>query len=116
MASPVKRVALTLLTPPLAVCRFGCARCCAAPIAVFWLSGIGAIIYGLLGGPANLTTISWTTVLLGIGLWAVAAIWAFMVIKTIDDPKCQQPRPPLCAAFNQNNTDSSPLDDVKKYY
>ncbi len=116
MASPYKRIFLTLLAPPLAVCRFGCARCCAAPIAVFWLSGIGAIVYGVLGGPANLATTSWTTVLLGVGMWVLAAIWALTVIKTIDDPNCKPNRPSLCAAFGSHSTDSNPLDDVKKYY
>ena len=116
MASPIKRVLLAFLVPPFAVCRFGCARCCAAPIAVFWISGIGAIIYGLLGGPASLATISWTTVLLGFGLWGLAAIWALTVIKTIDDPKCKQKRPSLCSAFSSSANDSNPLDDVKKFY
>lgn len=115
MATNKMRRILTVLTPPLAVCRYGCARCCAAPIGVFWLSGIGAIIYGFMGGPANLSTVSWTTVLLGIGLWIIATVWAGTVIKTVDDPSCGQKRSPLCQVIGPQD-DDSPLDNVKKYY
>ena len=70
----MQRTTLSILIPPLAVCRYGCAGCCAAPIGVFWLAGITSIIYGYYGGPAALETVSWTTVLLGVGLWAIASV------------------------------------------
>jgi hypothetical protein len=77
----MKRAALALLSPPMAVCRFGCAGCCAAPIAVFWLAGIVSIIYGSAGGPANLTGPSWNTIGLGVILWVVASVWAGLAIR-----------------------------------
>ena len=52
----MQRTTLSILIPPLAVCRYGCAGCCAAPIGVFWLAGITSIVYGYLGGPAGLET------------------------------------------------------------
>ncbi|MBI3561879.1 MAG: hypothetical protein HY080_09210 [Gammaproteobacteria bacterium] len=110
------RPLLTLLAPPLAVCLYGCARCCAAPIGVFWLSGIGAMIYGALGGPASLATTSWVTVLLGIGLWVLASVWAMTVIKNTTDPQCEQTRSPLCQVVNTADIHSNPLDEVKRFY
>ena len=81
----MRRTTLSILIPPLAVCRYGCAGCCAAPIGVFWLAGIVAIVYGFLGGPASLDTISWTTLLLGVGLWIIATVWAIMAIRGVKD-------------------------------
>lgn len=115
MATTPLRQILTVLAPPLAVCRYGCARCCAAPISVFWLSGISAIVYGFLGGPANLATVSWTTVLLGIALWVIASVWAGTVIRTVDDPSCGKNQSPLCQIIGPQN-DDNPLDNVKKFY
>lgn len=116
MGQSQTRLLTTLLIPPLGVCRYGCARCCAAPIGVFWISGIGAIIYGVLGGPAGLATVSWATVLLGIALWAVSAVWAMTVIKNTDDPKCAQKRPSICQVISPQDNDDNPLNNVKKFY
>ncbi len=117
MNRKTKRTLISLLIPPLAVCWYGCSRCCAAPIGVFWLTGMGGIVYGLLGGPAGLPTISWTTVLLGIGLWGLAFIWAATVMQNTDDPKCTKKPSPLCKVVGGNDhDDANPLEDVKKYY
>jgi len=110
------RTLISLLIPPLAVCWYGCARCCAAPIGVFWLAGIGGIVYGLLGGPAGLSSISWTTLMLGIGLWFLAFVWAVTVIQNIDDPKCAKKRNALCKIVGGSQEEANPLEDVKKYY
>ena len=76
-----KRTLLTFFAPPLAVCRFGCAPCCAAPIAVFWLAGVVSVLYGMAGGPTNLAGLSWQTMGLGLILWAIATLWASLAIR-----------------------------------
>lgn len=115
----MSRTGLSILIPPLAVCRYGCAGCCAAPIAVFWLAGITGIVYGFLGGPAALETTSWTTVLLGIALWCIATVWARTAIRGVDadlsDPRCEQKRSPLCRIVKPGDDDKNPLDEIKKF-
>lgn len=111
----MKRKILTILIPPLAVFRYGCTSRCAAPIGVFWITGIIGIIYGYLGGPAGLDTISWVTLGLGVVLWAVAAIWAESAIRGIDsdlqDSKGQADTNTVCPHPDESN----PLDEVKKF-
>jgi len=113
----MNRFLLASLTPPLAVCRYGCAGCCAAPIGVVWLAGIIAIIYGFMGGPAQLETISWGTLGLGIGMWILAAIWAGTVIRGVDadnaDPKCATNRSTVCRMVSPEDDDHDPMSDIK---
>ena len=113
----MKRVILASIVPPFAVCRYGCAGCCAAPIGVVWLAGIISIIYGFLGGPAQLETISWGTLGLGIGLWILAAIWAATVIRGVDadkaDPKCSGTRSTVCRMVAAKDDDHDPMSDIK---
>lgn len=115
----MKRALLTIFTPPVAVCKFGCAGCCAAPIAVFWLAGITGIIYGMVGGPTNLMGPSWNTVLLGFGMWGIATVWAAVAIRGADDTKCAQNTPSrICGGkpgepVNQFD-ESDPFDEIRK--
>lgn len=115
----MKRTLLTLFTPPVAVCKFGCAGCCAAPISVFWLAGMAGILYGLVGGPANLMGPSWNTVLFGFGMWGIAVVWAAVAILGANDAKCaQKPTSRLCGGkpgkpVNQYD-ESDPFDEVRK--
>ncbi|MBI1425537.1 MAG: hypothetical protein GC149_19040 [Gammaproteobacteria bacterium] len=111
----MQRTTLSILIPPLAVCRYGCAGCCAAPIGVFWLAGIVSIIYGYLGGPAGLETASWTTIALGIGLWLIASVWARMAIRGVNDDECQRKRSTVCRMVTPQDKDSDPLEDIKKF-
>lgn len=110
---------LAILVPPLAVCRYGCAGCCAAPIGVFWIAGIVGIVYGFFGGPAGLDHISWATTLLGCGLWIIAILWAYTVLRGVaddqGDPKCQQKRSNICRIVSANDQSGDPLDEVKKF-
>jgi len=115
----MKCALLTLFTPPLAVCKFGCAGCCAAPIGVFWLAGISSIIYGLVGGPANLMGPSWNTVGLGFLLWAIAVVWAAVTIRGADDEKCDRQPSPLCKPVAPKRKsvepdETDPFDEVRK--
>jgi len=110
----MKRALLTFLTPPFAVCRYGCAGCCAAPIAVFWLAGIVAIGYGVVGGPTNLMGPSWNTVLLGLGLWGIAAVWAAVTIRAADDKSCDGRSNPLCHKILPADDEQDPFEEVRK--
>ncbi len=84
----MKRSTLALLAPPIAACRFGCLSCCAAPITVFWITGIVSLAYGLAGGPSQGQGVSWPTLGLGILLWGISAIWARTSIQTAADGHC----------------------------
>lgn len=110
----MKRALLTLLTPPVAVCRFGCAGCCAAPIAVFWITGLIGISYGLVGGPTNLMGPSWNTVLLGLGLWAIASVWAGVTIRGASADRCVDDKSTLCRRMLNPDEETDPFDEVRK--
>jgi len=116
----VRRKLTAALAPPLAVCQYGCAGCCAAPIGVFWITGIVSIIYGFLGGPAGLDSISWTTVMLGLALWGIAAVWAETTIRSVEedqaDPNCKaKSSSSLCRIVRPGLDESNPLDEIKKF-
>jgi len=115
----MSRTLLAIIIPPLAVCRYGCAGCCAAPIGVFWIAGITGIIYGFFGGPAGLDHISWPTMLLGTGLWVIAILWALTVLRGIEDdqadPKCQNKRSNICRIVTPEDQSADPLDEIKKF-
>lgn len=110
----MKRALLTVLTPPLAVCRFGCAGCCAAPIAVFWITGMVGISYGLVGGPTKLMGPSWNTVLLGFALWGIASVWAAVAIRGANEEKCAERRSTLCRRILSAEDETDPFDEVRK--
>jgi hypothetical protein len=113
----MNRIVLAFLTPPLAVCRYGCAGCCAAPITVVWIAGIISIIYGFMGGPAQLESISWGTLGLGVAMWLLAAIWAGTVIRGVDadkaDPRCSTNRSTVCRMVSAEDDDHDPMSDIK---
>jgi len=102
----MKRAALTLLAPTVAVCRFGCASCYAAPITVLWLAGIVAIIFGFLGVPVRLTGTSWSTVVLGLALWGIASLWTAIAIRGSDEAQCDSPDSPVCHTINPGTDES----------
>ncbi|UCE89900.1 MAG: hypothetical protein JSW10_03485 [Pseudomonadota bacterium] len=115
----MNRFVLASLIPPLAVCRYGCAGCCAAPIAVFWITGIVSLVYGYFGGPSGVDQVSWGTMGLGVVLWAIAAVWANMTIRTVaddlGDPKCENRASTICRIVPPHLDDSDPMDELKKY-
>ena len=111
-----KRIFYSLFIPPLAACRYGCAGCCAAPIGLFWFSGIVSIIYGVLGGPAQSATISWPTSILGIVLWVLASIWAItVVIRDKSRPACSKKPSKVCRIVGSNELETDPMDEVNKF-
>lgn len=110
----MKRTLLNLFTPPVAVCKYGCAGCCAAPIGVFWITGIVAILYGLVGGPTNLMGPSVNTILLGFGLWAIAAVWAAIAIRGADADRCRDRNSTVCHQILPNSEEPDPFEEVRK--
>ena len=110
----MKRNILTLLAPPVAVCTYGCAGCCAAPIGVFWLTGIVSIVGGLLGGPTNLVGPDWGFILLGFALWGFASAWTALAIRAPYSEKCGE-NSKFCNQITPGHTDESkPLDEARK--
>lgn len=111
----MKRLLLTFMSPPVAVCHYGCAGCCAAPIGVMWMAGMIGIIYGYSGGPTAMAGISWGTVGLGLTLWVIAIIWAMTVARGVNkaDPKCQQKRGTASNSV-KNDDDNDPMADINK--
>ncbi len=115
----VKRKLMAALAPPIAVYRYGCANYCAAPIAIFWITGIFSIFYGFMGGPGRLDETCLMTVLLGVGLWIIAAIWAENTIKnTKTNPKnsnCENNKATnLFQMIKPHLDESDPLKEIKK--
>lgn len=110
----MKRAGLTLVAPPFAACKFGCAGCCAAPIAVFWVTGIVSIVYGIVGGPANLMGPSWNTMALGLALWGIASVWAAITIRSADEEKCNGRKNRLRDRVLPTADESDPFDEVRK--
>lgn len=110
----MKRAMLTVLAPPFAVCMYGCAGCCAAPISVFWLTGIVSLVSGMLGGPTNLIGPSWNFILLGFGLWGTASTWTALAIRVPYTEKCGE-NSSFCNQITPNQTDEcDSLDEVRK--
>jgi len=109
-----------IIAPPLSVCRFGCNSCCVAPISVFWLAGIIAVVYGFIGGPANLPSMSWITESLGILLWLISSVWAGITIYAINRdsnaPECSGNSTTICRIVPKKQPiESDPLDEVTKF-
>jgi len=113
----VNRKVLAGLAPPVAVCRYGCAACCAAPIGVFWITGIVSLVYAFFGGPTGIVGINWGTLGLGLVLWGIAAVWSTNVIQGVDeeDRNCQTGNSRLCTLVRPGPDDTDPLDEVKKF-
>ncbi|MCG6887106.1 MAG: hypothetical protein LJE74_07850 [Proteobacteria bacterium] len=114
----MKRKLLAILAPPVAVCRYGCAACCAAPIGVFWITGIVSLVYAFFGGPTGVDGLSLGTLGLGFTLWGIAAVWSANVIKGVDEENtnCQPNSSSLCNLVKPAPDDSDPLDEVKKFH
>jgi hypothetical protein len=110
----MKRAVLTVLTPPVAAARYGCAGFCAAPISVFWITGIVAIVYGVIGGPTNLMGPSWNTVVLGFTLWGIAVVWASVTLRSADVARCDHHHGAPRHQILSRDDEPDPFDEVRK--
>ncbi|MGW8309769.1 MAG: hypothetical protein ACWGNB_01780 [Thiogranum sp.] len=88
----MSRLFLSLIAPPVAVCKYGCGDCYAAPVGVFWLAGLCAVGYGLLGGPVSAPHVSLSSILLGLALWGVAVLAATIATRGAGSNLCEPPR------------------------
>ena len=112
----LKRRILAFIAPPIAVCKFGCASCCAAPIGVFWIAGLISLIYAFFGGPAGTTEFSPGTFLLGVILWGIATTWTELTINGVDaDDQCDEQNSSLCRMVKPKADDGDPMDEIKKF-
>jgi hypothetical protein len=110
----MKRAAMILLAPPVAVCKFGCASCCAAPVTVLWLAGMVAVILGFIGGPAEQAEPSWVTVGLGLALWGISALWTTIATRSGDGSVCEGVDRSVCKRINPDDNDSTHLEDIHR--
>jgi len=110
----MNRALLSIICPPLAVCRYGCAGCCAAPIAVFWLAAIVGLLYGYNGGPLELEGISWYTFGLGITLWVIASVWSMVTLYGMDTESCDNSQKNSFCDPLRRLDESDPMDEVRK--
>ena len=114
----MKRDVLAVILPPVAVCRYACASNCAAPIGLFWVTGIVAMVYGFLGGPNDLAHTSWVTVGLGAIMWGIAVVWARDTIKGVDDDQTEGKKSSgICKLVKPSlrMDDSDPFDQIQKF-
>ena len=113
------RATLSLLAPPLAVARYGCAGRCAGPIGMVWMAGIASLVYGGLGGPLRSGSVAWTVVGLGVVLLMTACAWALLTVQGVSDDH-QKERRARCNTRGivsqppAGPDDSDPLEEVRR--
>ncbi|QKT02726.1 hypothetical protein HUS23_02290 [Ectothiorhodospiraceae bacterium 2226] len=109
---------VTYLAPPLAVYRYAYARCCAAPIGVFWLAGITALLYGLNDGLLGSSGLEWMMLGLGLVLWAIAVVWTFDTLRRAAederDPDCTSGESAHCHVVRPQDDEQDPLEEVRR--
>jgi len=110
----MNRAALTLLAPTVAVCRFGCGSCYAAPITVLWLASIVAIVFAFLGGPAGLAEPGWSALALGLALWGMASLWTAIAIRGSDQAQCDRPDSPVCHTIDSGTDEPDPRNEIRR--
>ncbi len=113
MMTNVRRSVVAILLPPLAMRGRGCAKVCAGPIAVFWLTGIVSIVYGIQGGPTGGDNISWLIVSLGVLLWLVAIAWALLVGSGVSEDARHGPNSTLDHQVNPERYESDPFNQLR---
>lgn len=79
----MKKTLLSIVAPPAAVIRHGCVACTAAPIGVFWLSALAGLVYGLATARAGFAVV-------GVVLWAIAAVWTRLVLRGVESDELQR--------------------------
>jgi hypothetical protein len=110
----MKKIITSILCPPMSVCRYGCGTNCAAPISVFWLAGIVAVVYSFFGGPTAAEGIDLYTMALGLALWAIAAVWALLTMSGVEADRCNGVFSPLNGKVAPGEDESDPLDEIRK--
>ena len=84
------RYLLGLLLPPVAICRYGCAGCCALPISVFWIGGITALTYFLFHAAPEHTWLHQGSLILGVAMIAISVVWTLLTLNRVIRDGCEQ--------------------------
>jgi len=110
----VKQI-LGLVVPPLAVCRYGCASCCALPIAGFWIGGLILLAFHFsLDGEMN-RLIEMGSLAGGLALVALSIAWAELTIARAERDGCEEEDGSrgICASIPSAN-EPDPIEEVRK--
>ncbi len=110
----MKSYLTSVLVPPVGACRYGCGTNCAAPVTVFWLFGIVSVVYGFLGGPTSEPGISWYTIVLGLAMWGIAAVWTLLTLQGVEADRCHGIWSPGDHHSAPTESESDPFDEIKK--
>ncbi|MEJ2307683.1 MAG: hypothetical protein P8Z78_00040 [Gammaproteobacteria bacterium] len=110
----MKKVITSILCPPMSVCRFGCGTNCAAPISVFWIAGVVAVIYAFFGGPTAMNGIDFYTLGLGLAVWLIAAVWALLTMSGVEADRCNGIFSPLNGKVAASEDERDPLEEVRR--
>lgn len=110
----LKRYVTSALLPPVGACRFGCGTNCSAPVTVFWLFGVVSVVYGLLGGPMGEPGISWYTIILGLVMWGIAAVWTMLTIQGVETDRCHGLLSTRDRHVEPDETELDPFEEIKK--
>jgi hypothetical protein len=105
---------LSFIAPPLAVYKKGSVAMCTGPIAVFWVTGIVSLLYGLEGGPLADGEISWPLLGLGALLWLIAAFWASLVIAGIEEDSRGSRDSTRNTQVDPDRYTADPMDELPK--
>ena len=105
---------LEVVAPPLAVYRKGSASMCTAPIAVFWVTGIVSLLYGLEGGPLRDGETNWLLLGLGAVMWAIAYVWGRLVATGVDEDEHGTARSSRATQVDPEAYTSDPMDEIRK--
>jgi len=109
------RKIFALLIPPAAVARHGCAGCTAAPIGVFWLTSLVGIFYAMTGGMLGDWEASrWLIIGVSLLLWAIAAVWARVVIIGVNEDMDQSRKGSLHRRTVPSLEEADPLKAIGK--
>ncbi len=111
----MKRHLWAAVVPPLAVCRYGCARCCAIPIGGFWIGGIALLAYHFIHAPHINPLLGTGSLVAGVALVAVAMTWAQLTIAQVRRFGCKEsePSPTLCRVLPSAD-ETDPLEEVRR--
>lgn len=110
----MRKFVTSLVIPPVGACRYGCGTNCAAPVTVFWIFGVISVIFGFFGGPAGETGISWYTISLGLAMWGIAAVWAILTFRGVEEDNCHGAWSPLDHKITPSDRETDPFEEIKK--
>lgn len=110
----MKGIVTSTLFPPIGACRYGCGTHCTPAITVFWLFGVVSVAYGLMGGPTNAPGVNWYILGLGLGMWAIAAVWTLLTLQGVQADKCHNSWSPQDHQVPPSESETDPFEEVRK--